>query len=66
MSRAPSTFRQNDVTRAVKGAVAAGVEIAQVEIGKDGKIIIVTGKPKSCAEISDAAKSDNEWDSVLK
>jgi hypothetical protein len=66
MSRAPSTFRQNDVTRAVKAAVAAGVEIAQVEIGKDGKIIIVTGKPKSCTEISDAAKSGNEWDSVLK
>jgi hypothetical protein len=54
------------VTRAVKAAVAAGVEIAQVEIGKDGKIIIVTGKPKSCTEISDAAKSGNEWDSVLK
>ena len=41
MSRAPSTFRQNDVTRAVKGAVAAGVKIVRVEIDRAGKIIMV-------------------------
>ena len=43
MARAPSTFRQQDVTRAVKAVIAAGVNIARVEIDKSGKIVIVTG-----------------------
>jgi hypothetical protein len=45
MARAPSTFRQRDVTKAVKAVTAAGVGIARVEIDKAGKIVIVTGKP---------------------
>jgi hypothetical protein len=32
MSRAPSAFRQGDVTRAVKAVTAAGVDIAPIEI----------------------------------
>jgi hypothetical protein len=42
MARIPSLFRQTDVTRAVKGVATAGVAIARVEIGRDGKIVIVT------------------------
>jgi hypothetical protein len=41
MARAPSTFRQQDVTRAVKAVTAAGVEIGRIEIDKAGKIVIV-------------------------
>ena len=37
MSRAPSTFRQQDVTRAVKAVAAAGLNIARIEIDKAGK-----------------------------
>ena len=44
MSRAPSTFKRQDVTRAVKAVAAAGVGIARVEIDKAGKIIIITGE----------------------
>jgi hypothetical protein len=58
MARAPSTFRQQDVTRAIRAAIAAGVDIARVEIGKDGKIVIVT------AAEAGPLKEGNEWDRV--
>lgn len=44
MARGPSTFKQRDVTAAVKAVVAAGVEVTSVEVGSDGKIVVVTGK----------------------
>ena len=43
MSRAPATFRQSDITRAIRAARKAGVENVRVEIAKDGRIVIVTG-----------------------
>ena len=42
MARAPSTFRQADVTKAVKAVRSAGVDIVRVELTKDGRIVIVT------------------------
>jgi hypothetical protein len=45
MSRSPSTFRQTDLTRAIRAARNAGVEVARAEIAKDGKIIIIIGEP---------------------
>jgi hypothetical protein len=65
MARHASTFRQNDLTRAVKGAVAAGVKIAQVEIDKDGKIILIAENGDR-QPIKPANEGVNEWDSVLK
>ncbi|MFZ2079149.1 MAG: hypothetical protein WAV38_21365, partial [Xanthobacteraceae bacterium] len=61
MARGPCTFRQTDLKRAIKGAHAAGMEIARVEISKDGKIVMVPGKPE---EPADASAEVNEWDSV--
>jgi hypothetical protein len=63
MTRGPCTFRQQDVTRALKATVAAGIEVQRVEIGRDGKIMIVTTKadpvpPGDCDE-------PNGWDKVL-
>jgi hypothetical protein len=60
MSRAPSTFRQQDVTRAVKAVAAAGVGIARVEIDKAGKIVIVTGDPADGKKGTEG----NEWDRI--
>jgi hypothetical protein len=45
MPRAPSTFRQQDVTRAVKAVIAADVHIARVEIDRAGKIVVVAQQP---------------------
>ena len=44
MSRSVSTFRQTDLTRAIKGARNAGVTVARAEIATDGKITIVVGE----------------------
>ena len=63
MARAPSNFRQQDVTRAVKGVTAAGVGIARVEIDKAGKITIIAAGREQREE-GRAVEERNEWDSV--
>ena len=59
-ARGPCTFRQQDVTRALKATAAAGLEVQRIEIDKTGKIVIVTGKPAGVPN----SKSD-DWDEVL-
>jgi hypothetical protein len=58
MARAPSTFRQQDVTKAIKATKAAGVDIGRIEIAKDGRIVIITAA--EAAQIG--AGEENEWD----
>lgn len=41
VSRAPAKFRQADVSRAVRGAIKAGLSVSRVEIDATGKIVIV-------------------------
>jgi len=41
----PTTFRQRDVSRAIRAVLATGIGVARVEIGADGKIVIFTGNP---------------------
>ena len=42
MSRAPSNFRQQDVTRAMRAARTAGFELMRVEVDvRTGKITLV-------------------------
>jgi hypothetical protein len=61
MARALSTFRQADVTRAIKAFVAAGVDVARLrlEITKAGSIILTT-----TADEGEADREGNEWDRV--
>jgi hypothetical protein len=57
MPRHPSTFRQRDMTRAVRAVVAAGVGVKRVEVDKSGKIVVITGDDPT-------ADRPNEWDEV--
>jgi hypothetical protein len=58
MPRQPCLFRKRDVKRAVEAVIAAGLGVAGVEIGKDGKITVVPGK-------AEAGAPANPWDEVL-
>ena len=44
MSAGPSLFRETDVKRAFEAAKLAGIDVARVEIGKDGTISIIPAK----------------------
>lgn len=63
MSRGPQTFRQSDVTKALRATVKAGIAVERVEIDKNGKIVVVTARPQDAG----AEKSEqNEWDAVVQ
>ena len=57
MPKAICTFRKRDVTTAVQAVFKAGVEVARVEIGQNGRIVIVPGKPSK----SVPADGANPW-----
>jgi hypothetical protein len=59
MSRSPSAFKKTDVTRATRAVLAAGLDVARVEIGTDGLITVVLRKP-DCIGSDDL----NPWDEV--
>jgi hypothetical protein len=58
MARAALTFRQADITRAVRAVTKAGISIARVEVDKTGKIVVVAGEPGK----NPTAADRNEWD----
>ena len=55
--RGPCSFRQRDVTAAVRAVVKAGVEVTGVRIAPDGNIVV------SVARGPDAIP-ENEWDNI--
>lgn len=62
MARRPARFTQADVTRLIKGAMAAGITLDQVavKIMDDGPVLLF-GDRKSVQD-----EDSNEWDEVLK
>ena len=62
MARGACTFRQRDLTAAIKAVIAAGCDVARAEIdAATGKIVVVIGKTQDSA---DQGRGGNEWDRV--
>lgn len=61
MARSACTFKQQDVTRALRATLAAGVTVLRVEIDKGGKIVVVTGELQGQGIQRDG---ENEWDNL--
>jgi hypothetical protein len=61
MTRRPASFRQRDLTRAVKAVIAAGLHVAGVKVSAQGDIEVVTGDSRA----QDSPTQEiNEWDRV--
>jgi hypothetical protein len=58
MSRGRQTFKQGGVTKALRGAMNAGMSVKRVEIDREGKIVLIpdAAQPSVC--------TSNEWDDV--
>jgi len=61
MKRHPCQVRQSDVTKAVKGALAAGITVERVEVQADGRITIITVRQDQQAPTT---SGKNEWDDL--
>ncbi len=61
MSRRSSSFRQIDVTRAMRGAFKAGLPVRRVEIDAAGQIVVI------CSEDTpDQPESADGWEARLR
>jgi hypothetical protein len=65
MSRRPASFRQRDLSRAIRAVVIAGLQVASVRIDPQGVIEVVTANPVTQDSIP-TAREGNEWDRVLR
>ncbi|HUI22324.1 MAG TPA: hypothetical protein VLZ74_14930 [Methylocella sp.] len=61
MSHGPQRFREAEMRRAIKAARSAGIEIARIEVGPDGRVSLVPGK----ANEGNNGDESNPWDKVL-
>jgi hypothetical protein len=59
MTRRPSFITQAYIKRAVKAVRDAGVEVARVEVDKDGRIVVIAGQPGESMDTADS------WDKAV-
>ncbi len=62
MGHGPCTFKEVDVTRAIKAAEKSGKEVVRAEIEKNGKIVLVFNRGSE----GPASTERNEWDEVIR
>ena len=58
MGHRPCTFKEVDLTRALRAAKKAGVNVARAEVARDGKIVLVLNRNGEALPNSEC----NEWD----
>ena len=62
MSRSPSNFRQQDVSRVIKAAKTAGLELVRVEVDpKTAKIVLVVKDGKTETKINPFENASTAW-----
>jgi hypothetical protein len=61
MTGRPASFRQRDLTRAVKAVIAAGLHVAGVKVSAQGDIEVVTGDHRAQ---DSPTQEGNEWDRI--
>jgi hypothetical protein len=60
MGHGPCTFKEADLTRALRAAKKAGANVARAEVARDGKIVLVLKKDDGASSESER----NEWDEI--
>lgn len=63
MARGPCTFRQRDLTRAIRGALAAGLVVVRAWIEIDGRIML--GFAGGADRPVETEQDGNPWDKAL-
>lgn len=63
MARGPLTFKQRDLTRAIKAAVAAGLVVERAWIEVDGRIMLGFGK--AIVTVIEPETPEAQWDKAL-
>jgi hypothetical protein len=51
MSRGLQVFRQTDITKAIRAAQKAGLDVHRVEIDRAGKIVVLADRAENQADI---------------
>jgi hypothetical protein len=64
MARQPARFKTSDITRAFKGALAAGVERPRVEVDPNGRIVVLFDDGQTVPE-GLPPEDVNPWDEAL-
>ena len=66
MARIRLTFRERDVTAAIRAVEKTGDKVARVTIGQDGSIVVELAPP-ACTETAPApVKQPNPWDELFE
>ena len=60
MGHGRCTFKEVDLTRALRAAKKAGANVARAEVARDGKIVLVLKKDGERPPMSER----NEWDDI--